>query len=56
MTKQYKIRDGTSWDARTSDEVIDVLEKARRNHIRVHISLGYTELRVEPCGRQGSWP
>ena len=43
MIKEYKIRDGTSWDARTSDEVIDVLEKARRNHTRVHLSSGYTE-------------
>ena len=43
MIKEYRIRDGTSWDARTSDEVIDVLEKARRNHTRVHLSSGYTE-------------
>ena len=43
MIKEYKIRDGTSWDARTSDEVIDVLEKARRNHTRLHLSSGYTE-------------
>ena len=43
MTQEYKIRDGTSWDARTSNEVIDVLEKARRNHTRLHLSLGYAK-------------
>ena len=31
------------WDARTSYAVIEVLEKARRNHTRVQLSLGYTE-------------
>ena len=43
MTKEYRERYGMQWDARTSDEVIDVLEKARRNHTRVHLSSGYTE-------------
>lgn len=43
MTKQYRERYGTHWDVRTPDEVIAVLETARQNHTRLHISLGYTE-------------
>ena len=43
MTKEYKERYGIRWNARTSDEVIDVLEKARQNHTRLHLSLGYTK-------------
>ena len=38
--KQYKIENGTSYDARTPDEVIGVLEKARQNRTRLHVSLG----------------
>jgi len=43
MTKQYRERYGTHWDVRTPDEVIAVLEAARQNRTRLHISLGYTE-------------
>jgi len=41
--KTYKLVNGTSYDARTPDEVIAVLEKARRERVRLHVSLGYTE-------------
>ena len=43
MTKEYKERHGMHWDARTWNYVIDVLETARRNRTRLHLSLGYTE-------------
>ena len=46
MTKEYKERHGMHWDARTWNYVIDVLETARQNHTRVHVSLGYTEHHV----------
>ena len=48
---KYKIIDGTHWDGRTLDEVIAVLEKARRNHIRVHLSLGSTNPDDKDIGR-----
>jgi len=41
--KTYKTVNGTSYDARTPDEVIAVLEKARRERTRLHVSLGYTD-------------
>lgn len=41
--KNYKIVNGTSYDARTPDEVIRVLEQARQNRTRLHISLGHTD-------------
>ncbi len=41
--KNYKIINGTSYDERTPDEVIRVLENARANRTRLHISLGETE-------------
>ena len=41
--KEYKIVNGTSYDALTSNEVIRVLEKARQNRTRLHISLGDQE-------------
>ena len=41
--KEYKVRYGTSWDVRTPDEVIAVLETARQNRTRLHISLGHTD-------------
>ena len=50
MTKEYRERYGMQWDARTSDAVIDVLEKARRNRTRVHISLGDTEPSAKALG------
>lgn len=41
--KQFKIVNGTSYDTRTPDEVVSVLENARLNRQRVHVSLGETE-------------
>jgi hypothetical protein len=41
--KNYKVINGTSYYARTPDEVIRVLEQARLNRTRLHISLGYTD-------------
>ena len=41
--KNYKLINGTSYDARTPDEVIRVLEQARLNRPRLHISLGHTD-------------
>ena len=43
MTKEYRERYGMQWDARTSDEVIDVLEKARQNHTRLCLSFGHLQ-------------
>lgn len=40
MKKEYQIVGGTYFDARTPIEVINVLEKARLNRTRLHISLG----------------
>ncbi len=41
--RAYKIVNGTSYDNRTPDRVMRVLEDARLNHMRLHISLGNTE-------------
>lgn len=41
--KTYRLQNGTSFDSRTPDEVIRVLENARLNRTRLHISLGETE-------------
>ena len=41
--KTYKTINGTSYDERTPDEVIAVLENARLNRTRLHISLGETD-------------
>lgn len=41
--KQYKQSNGTSYDVRTPDEVVRILESARMNRTRLHISLGETE-------------
>lgn len=38
--KTYKLINGTSYHDETPDEVIRVLENARQNRIRLHISLG----------------
>ena len=40
--KTYKIINGTSYDERTPNEVIQVLESARLNRTRLHICLGET--------------
>lgn len=39
--KEYKVVNGTSYDVRTPDEVIRVLENARQGGYRIHVSLGY---------------
>lgn len=41
--KEYKTINGTSYDVRTPDEVVAILENARQNRIRLHVSLGETE-------------
>lgn len=41
--KEYKTINGTSYDARTPDEVVAILENARQNRTRLHVSLGETE-------------
>lgn len=41
--KPYQIINGTFYDTRTPDEVIRVLESARLNRTRLHISLGETD-------------
>ena len=41
--KEYNTINGTSYNARTPIEVINVLEKARLNRTRLHISLGDSE-------------
>ncbi len=41
--KPYKFINGTSYDARTPEEVIRILEDARLNRTRLHISLGDTD-------------
>lgn len=42
MSKQYKVVNGTSYDVRTPDEVIRVLEAARNGRYRIHVHYGYT--------------
>jgi hypothetical protein len=41
--KNYKIVNGTSYDERTPDEVVRVLENARQSRQRLHVSLGETD-------------
>lgn len=41
--KEYKTINGTSFDVRTPDEVVAILENARQNRTRLHVSLGETE-------------
>ena len=41
--KTYKIVNGTSYDSRTPDEVVRILENARANRTQLHISLGETD-------------
>ena len=40
--KTYRLENGTSFDQRTPDEVARVLENARLNRTRLHVSLGET--------------
>ena len=41
--KPYKIVNGTSYDLRSPDAVVRILESARQNRTRLHISLGETD-------------
>ena len=41
--KNYQVVDGTFYDLRTPHEVINVLEDARLNRTRLHVSLGDSE-------------
>ena len=41
--KTYKIIEGTSYDERTPEEVVRVLENARKNRTRLHVSFGDVE-------------
>lgn len=49
--KTYQIINGTSYDTRTPAEVIRVLESARLNRTRLHISLGETDNERGKLGR-----
>jgi hypothetical protein len=40
--KTYKSVNGTSYDTRTPEDVVRVMESARKNRTRIHISLGDT--------------
>ena len=40
MEKQYKVVNGTSYDSRTSDEVINLLEHYRSNKQRIRVFYG----------------
>jgi hypothetical protein len=46
MKKQYKVVNGTSYDERTNEKVIAVLESARINRTRVRVYYGNTETGV----------
>jgi hypothetical protein len=41
--KKYKTINGTSYDVRTPDEVVAILENARQTRTRLHVSLGDSE-------------
>ena len=41
--KEYKSINGTSYDVRTPNEVVAILENARQSRTRLHVSLGDTE-------------
>lgn len=41
--KEYKTINGTSYDVRTPEKVVAILENARQNRTRLHVSLGDTE-------------
>lgn len=41
--KEYKTINGTSYDVRTPDEVVAILENARQTRTRLHVSLGDSE-------------
>ena len=41
--KEYKSINGTSYDVRTPNEVVAILENARQSRTRLHVSLGDSE-------------
>ncbi len=41
--KEFKTINGTSYDIRTPDEVVAILENARQSRTRLHVSLGDSE-------------
>ena len=43
MRKQYKVVNGTSYDIRTKDKVIEVLETCRLNDTRIVLNYGSIE-------------
>jgi hypothetical protein len=43
VDKVFREVNGTSYDARTSDEVVRVLEEARKNRTRIIVDYGDTE-------------
>lgn len=43
MNKEYKIVNGTSYDIRTPDIVVAILERSRREKLRLIITYGDTE-------------
>jgi hypothetical protein len=43
MNKQYKVVNGTSYDCRTNDQVIKILEICRENNTRIILDYGNTE-------------
>ena len=43
MNKKYKVVNGTYYDERTNDRVIDTLENCRRNNTRIVLDYGDTK-------------
>jgi len=41
--KEYKVINGTSYDVRTSDKVINILERCRMNNTRIVLDYGDTK-------------
>ena len=54
MNKDYKVVDGTSYLNDAPDGLVQVLEKARKNHTRICLSYGSDEIRsgyvARTCG------
>lgn len=42
-TINYKVIDGTAYHVSTNDRIVELLERARKEHARVRFSLGDTE-------------
>jgi hypothetical protein len=43
VTQKYNVINGTAYDSRTNEEVINVLERARIHNMRVRLFYGDTE-------------